>query len=175
MAILIKKASAMVIGFVFLSCYHVDKFVGLFDIISIRVNAKDLPFEQGQTEIVVPLAESQLLLRPVWLSGGRDLGIVIELGQNAIVDIDQFKIEASNLIDLDTKVSSTQLLPFYYVEEHGGLRKVTLPLRVDSNIRIGLIHDLPSDGTGKHLIRFTLRVSDPFEVYAIEISGYRKI
>jgi hypothetical protein len=73
MAILIKKASAMVIGFVFLSCYHVDKFVGLFDIVSIRVYSQNLPAEKGQTEIFVPLAKSQLLLRPVWLSGGRDL------------------------------------------------------------------------------------------------------
>jgi hypothetical protein len=176
MAILKKLISPIAIGIAFVSCYHVDTFeVGLFDITSIAVNMRNVPAEKGQTEMMLPIAKSHVLLQPVWLTGALDLAMVITPAKNCVFELDEFKVETPNLTNREPNSSSDSLIPFYYIQMPDGITRMTLPTRIQSKLRIGVINDRHADDSSKSLVKFTLRLRDSYEVHSIEMSGYRKI
>ena len=164
----------LTIAFASASCLHADKFGGMFQITSVEVNSKTVSPEFNGEQVQCQLTQSRLTLRPVWLADGREVEVILETnGDNSLV-IDQFSITQVRPDTSNKSVTGSGMLPYYYIADENGRRRLTLPARVTSTVNLGLASENADVARG--LFRIMIGVSDSSSGhYDIQIDGYRKV
>ena len=150
-----------------MSCFHADTIPSSFTIKFLSVNDLDGRITSDQREVVIPIPNAQLMLRPVWTSGSRDVALVFMPNEGADLRLDSYQIEARHLGEVRIDHPDPTLPPYYYLSRRGETQILKLPVHIDAVLRIGLMSDkIDADGDA---YTFLVRIASASKTYDIRI------